>query len=92
MGALFLWLAMQAYGPAWDPGATVALAAGLLSFLLLFASILEVYGDWGVGIAVAGVIALLLWVHRRSSREGRESRAPAPPEPPLPTGPVQGPV
>jgi hypothetical protein len=64
-GGALLWAAVRAYGPVWDPKATVALAAGLLSFLLVFATVLELFGDWGVGVAVGGVAALLILLYRR---------------------------
>jgi hypothetical protein len=67
LGAALLVLAYRSYGPRADVQATVALAGGLLSFLLLLAGILEVVGDWGVGVAVAGVVALLVVVYRSPS-------------------------
>ncbi len=67
VGGSLLWLTLGSYGPDWDPRATVALAAGLLSFLLVFASILELFGDWGVEVAVLGVVALLVILYRRGS-------------------------
>lgn len=83
VGVGVLVLALRAGGTAWTGRATVALAAGLLSFLLLFAGVLEISGDWGVGVAVAGVLALLWILYRRETRP-----VPSPAPPPGASGPV----
>ncbi|MCI4328167.1 MAG: hypothetical protein L3J86_01160 [Thermoplasmata archaeon] len=58
-----------------QPVAIVALSAGLLSFLLLLASGLELAGDWGVGLVVVAVVGCLWILYRRT-------RTPSPVVPP----------
>jgi hypothetical protein len=76
LGAGTLLLALRATGPSPGGVEVVALSIGLLSFLLVLASVLEVAGDWGVGIAVAGVVVLLVLLRRQAARPG-DDRHPA---------------
>ncbi len=51
-----------------DPRTIVALATGLLSFWLVYSAILEIFYDWGVGIATTAVIVMLYALNKKTNK------------------------
>jgi hypothetical protein len=62
------WVALGAVQGPDRPRRIVLLAAGLLSFSLVLASVLELVGDWGAAVPVALVVVFLFLLYRTQRR------------------------